>query len=263
MRCVPNSVVMTVEGEGVRVGTPQVMVRLHGCDYHCGYTDATGTVQTGGWKCDTRESWRVGSAWVDESVSSVVDKVRAHYCDQVSVTGGNPLLQPVDLADLLAALREPWFCPSRKAWFTGMFTAVETQASIFDAGVGTHVDLWTLSPKLHAWRTDVVTEYLDAVLHGGVDGQHVQFKIVCDSSESVREALERVRDIHSYVVFQAPNWGAGRVTYSIAPDGGKGRAAVELGKGALYSWIANRKAGVYPVVRVSPQAHKGIGLYAV
>ncbi len=100
----------SVQGEGTEVGHPSVFVRFGGCDLRCAWCDSVRT-----WK--PAESCRVerepGSgrfdAWDNPvALGAVVDAVRRLQGDAaglVSLTGGEPLLQPEAVTELAAALR--------------------------------------------------------------------------------------------------------------------------------------------------------------
>ena len=52
----------TIQGEGFLVGTPSIFVRLWGCDFSCEW-------------CDTKGSWKPGSAFNEASALAMVDKI--------------------------------------------------------------------------------------------------------------------------------------------------------------------------------------------
>ena len=85
----------SLQGEGVWTGTPMTFVRLAGCN-----APALGLACVR-W-CDTPDSWdAVGG--VELSVAEVAAQVRL---PRVCLTGGEPLMQPVELAELIEVLHE-------------------------------------------------------------------------------------------------------------------------------------------------------------
>lgn len=92
------------QGEGLYAGQPQVFVRFAGCNMRCSY-------------CDTPAAVHLKPHQDFVSVESIVQKVKklaAHGVDgtaasrpvAVSLTGGEPLLYPEALAELLPALKK-------------------------------------------------------------------------------------------------------------------------------------------------------------
>lgn len=139
-----DPVFYTIQGEGFYCGRPSVFVRLWGCDYSCEW-------------CDTKDSWKPGSAWLDmdvlgllREVSLTLDSAEAH--PHVVITGGNPLLQASELGVLLRSLAVGY--PRSRV-------TVETQGT-FDGQKLEHVELvmtalskygglLSVSPKFHQW----------------------------------------------------------------------------------------------------------------
>lgn len=129
-----NEIFFSLQGEGVRAGTPNLFLRLSGCNQTC-------VVESHGFDCDTEfVSGRKMTAL------EIVAELRAlsEDCGWVVVTGGEPALQ-LD-APLVAALHE-----------AGFKLAVETNGSI---SLPDGVDWITVSPKVaeHAVRQLVADE---------------------------------------------------------------------------------------------------------
>lgn len=79
----------SIQGEGRHAGMPAVFVRLGGCDVGCVW-------------CDVKESWNEEDhpfLTLDE----IINEVSAHECQNVIVTGGEPLMYDMNL--LTNALR--------------------------------------------------------------------------------------------------------------------------------------------------------------
>lgn len=98
----------TLQGEGLYVGQRQIFVRLSGCPWRCRYCDTPADLEKTG-----RPAF---------SLQQVLDKikelqtVRDHGA--VSVTGGEPLMQPEFLAALLSSIKD-----------LGLKTYLETSAT--------------------------------------------------------------------------------------------------------------------------------------
>jgi organic radical activating enzyme len=79
----------TYEGEGLKIGTPRVLVRLGGCPVHCV-------------NCDTPQSFTVKKSMKVMTPSEVIEAVLNLINDEtnrvtvreVSITGGEPMMYP-------------------------------------------------------------------------------------------------------------------------------------------------------------------------
>jgi 7-carboxy-7-deazaguanine synthase len=67
----------SLQGESNTVGIPTVFVRLTGCPLRCGY-------------CDTAYAFSGGE---EMDLNSIVERIAAFGCNQITVTGGEPLAQ--------------------------------------------------------------------------------------------------------------------------------------------------------------------------
>jgi len=107
----------SIQGESTRAGRPCVFVRLTACDLRCRW-------------CDTAYAFTEGAPM---SLEQVLDRVRAHGCPLVEVTGGEPLLQP----------ETPELC--RRLLESGYEVLVETgghrDVAVLPEGVGVILDL--------------------------------------------------------------------------------------------------------------------------
>lgn len=83
-----NEIFYSIDGEGIRTGAPAVFIRLTGCNLRCSY-------------CDTAYAFNDGS---EMSESEIIDAVKQYKCKNVTVTGGEPLLQGRELIKKLCRL---------------------------------------------------------------------------------------------------------------------------------------------------------------
>lgn len=81
----------SINGEGMRSGQPTVFIRLAGCNLRCSY-------------CDTQYSYGQGAESALESISELLSYVLGTGITNVTITGGEPLLQSACI-DLIEALR--------------------------------------------------------------------------------------------------------------------------------------------------------------
>lgn len=111
----------SIQGEGVRAGTPAVFLRLAGCNLHCSW-------------CDTQYSWGAGTEVPEAELAA---RITAFKCNNLVLTGGEPLLQTAALELLLSLL------PQR------LFIEVETNGTVPPSpALVQRVNQWNVSPKL-------------------------------------------------------------------------------------------------------------------
>jgi 7-carboxy-7-deazaguanine synthase len=121
-------VFVSVQGEGPSLGRPAVFLRLSGCNLSCTW-------------CDTKCAWYGGEELsVDAVAERVLDLLRRYRgVDLLVVTGGEPLLQSEELAELLARLRRE---------VPRLEVEVETNGTVDPRAVIDYVDRLIVSPKL-------------------------------------------------------------------------------------------------------------------
>lgn len=114
-----NDIFWSLQGEGLRSGTPAIFVRLSGCSLRCPY-------------CDTRGAWstgrRMGLAEIEAAIAALKKSAPQ---SRVIITGGEPLQQ--DLAEMAFLFRKKKY-----------FVALETNGLHFQ---DLPIDWWTVSPK--------------------------------------------------------------------------------------------------------------------
>jgi 7-carboxy-7-deazaguanine synthase len=117
-----NEIFYSLQGEGVRAGTPALFLRFAGCNQVC-------TVDTVGFDCDTEHA-----AGRDMALAEIIASLRkaGPGCEWVVLTGGEPGLQ-VD-KELIYGLHA-----------AGYRLAIETNGTI---GLPAGLDWITVSPKV-------------------------------------------------------------------------------------------------------------------
>lgn len=115
----------TVQGEGLLIGRPTVFVRTGGCDFRCSWCDTLYAVLP-----DYRDEWRAMSA---EDIMADVERLSGGYPILITLSGGNPALQP--LAPLITL-----------GHAKGYSFAMETQGSVAQPWFA-ELDWLVLSPK--------------------------------------------------------------------------------------------------------------------
>lgn len=111
----------SLQGEGARVGSPAVFLRLSGCNLHCSW-------------CDTKYSWPQGIEVTEEELAA---RIISFNSPGLVITGGEPLMQAKAIVQLLALLPE------------SLFVEVETNGTIAPLPeLVQRVNQWNVSPKL-------------------------------------------------------------------------------------------------------------------
>jgi 7-carboxy-7-deazaguanine synthase len=120
----------TVQGEGPSAGRPACFVRLSNCNLACGYCDTPYTWQ---WhRFDRRAEQR------PIAVAQALDWARNQSAGLFVITGGEPMLQPAPLEELVAGLLS-----------LGAEVEIETNGTVPPlAGIVTDGVLFNVSPKL-------------------------------------------------------------------------------------------------------------------
>ena len=77
MSLLVNEIFYSIQGESIYSGRPCIFVRLTGCNLRCSY-------------CDTRYAYEEG---VSMELTEIINRIAAHRCRLVEITGGEPLLQ--------------------------------------------------------------------------------------------------------------------------------------------------------------------------
>ncbi len=167
-----NEIFYSLQGEGVRAGTPNLFLRFSRCNLEC-------RVETHGFDCDTEfESGR--SMTIPEIVAEM--RSLSAECRWVILTGGEPALQ-VDL-ELIGFLHAE-----------GYSLAIETNGSVeLPAGI----DWITVSPKVaeHAIRQRQADEvkyvrgYGQGIPKTAVSAEHYVISPAFDGAEVDRRTLD-------------------------------------------------------------------------
>ena len=167
-----NEIFYSLQGEGVRAGTPNLFLRFARCNLACAQ-------ETHGFDCDTEfESGR----WLETEELLAELRAASPDCRWIVLTGGEPALQ-VD-APLIAALHA-----------AGYELAIETNGSV---ALPPGLDWVTVSPKVaehairqrHADEVKYVRGYGQAVPETVVEAHHYLISPAFDGDELDRRTLD-------------------------------------------------------------------------
>lgn len=174
----------TVQGEGASLGVPSVFVRLAGCNLACSFCD---TAYTWDWSRFDKKKETV--ELVADDVASLAVDVAKGGVKNVVFTGGEPLLQQKELADLAARMKE-----------RGFRVEVETNGTVVpEPALAATVDQWNVSPKLESSGNALEKRYVPAALAWFADQPNAFFKLVVVAPEDLAE-IEKLGFPHERII---------------------------------------------------------------
>ena len=179
----------SLQGEGRLTGTESVFVRTTSCNLRC-------------WFCDTPyTSWNPSGKYL--SVNEVLERTLSFDCEQVVVTGGEPMLS-AELIPLCDALDQ-----------AGKFVTIETAGTLF---LPLKCNLMSISPKFSssapspteepAWHhRHEQTRHAPEVIRNLIKSHDYQVKFVINSMEdcvTVENYLTEFPEIKQEKVMMMP-----------------------------------------------------------
>lgn len=96
----------TLQGEGPSLGAPAVFLRLSLCNLHCHWCDTpyTWNWKNTHWEHQDEEKFSKADQLLELAPENLAETILQYNCPRLVITGGEPLLQQLDLIDLLAFL---------------------------------------------------------------------------------------------------------------------------------------------------------------
>ena len=146
----------TIQGEGPLIGRPTVFVRTAGCDYRCSWCDTLYAVLP-----EYRDEWTL---MTPAEILTRVNDLAANQPVLISLSGGNPALQPLD--NLISLGR-----------YSGHSFALETQGSVAQPWFA-KLDWLILSPKPPSAGMHTDWNALDACVEAAGARPYCVLKIV-------------------------------------------------------------------------------------
>lgn len=137
----------TLQGEGVNIGMPAVFIRSSLCNLHCTWcdTDYTWNWVNTPWKHENDsltgfKKYEKSEYIVEPGSNYIVEKILSFKCQNLVITGGEPLLQQDAWCEILKLIREQ--CPDFRF-------EVETNGTIIPTKeFSNYIEQFNVSPKL-------------------------------------------------------------------------------------------------------------------
>ena len=151
-------------------GLPSTFVRLAGCNLRCTW-------------CDTRYTWDWAQFNPKQEILTldaevVLRQVEIQGPRNVVITGGEPLLQQSELANLASELKR-----------AGFRIEVETNGTILPTALSAMVDQWNVSPKLESSGNALVEREVEGALDWFSRCPSAYFKFVVVQPDDVDAAM--------------------------------------------------------------------------
>jgi len=163
-----NEIFKSIQGEGPNFGKPAIFLRTAQCNLKCTW-------------CDTKYTWdwenydytkEVNEMTIEEIKEQILDLEIKHLV----ITGGEPLLQQDDLADLLSFLKPDFY------------VEIETNCTILPNKMLTDlVDQWNVSPKTENSGNPLELYENDECYYFFANQENCFFKYVVEDESDIPE----------------------------------------------------------------------------
>jgi organic radical activating enzyme len=245
----------SVQGEGVYVGATTLFVRFGGCDLRCRWCDSPHTWEPAS-HCRI-EAGRGSGIFLTRpnplalgEIVSAAEALELEAHEFISLTGGEPLLQPAAVREIARAVRA-----------RGVRTLLETHG-LAEGGLEAVIE--EIDVVSMDWKLSSDVRRVSDSRHGPVEpfhAAHEQFLKVARRAPEVmvkvvvtpRSGDEEIDEMVSKLAATAPE-----ATLVIQPVTPFGRVAETPGAERLLALCSRLSAG-FPKVRLIPQTHKIYG----
>ena len=163
-----NEIFKSIQGEGPNFGKPAIFLRTAQCNLKCTW-------------CDTKYTWDWKNYdYTKEVKEMTLDEIKVRLMDleikHLVITGGEPLLQQDDLADLLSFLKPDFY------------VEIETNCTILPNKMLTDlVDQWNVSPKTENSGNPLELYENDECYYFFANQENCFFKYVVENESDIPE----------------------------------------------------------------------------
>ena len=154
----------SLQGEGPTLGKPSVFVRLAQCNLKCSY-------------CDSKHTWDISQA-IELDIKEVVKEIKKFNCNNLVITGGEPLLQIKEVWELMYDL-------------PGYLFEIETNGTIIPSFSNSQIR-YNVSPKLENSYNQKENREKEEVYQWHINNENSIFKFVVNKKEDLQEVLELI-----------------------------------------------------------------------
>ena len=163
-----NEIFKSIQGEGPNFGKPAIFLRTAQCNLKCTW-------------CDTKYTWDWENYdYTKEVKEMTLEEIKEQLLDleikHLVITGGEPLLQQDDLADLLSFLKPDFY------------VEIETNCTILPNKMLTDlVDQWNVSPKTENSGNPLEMYENDECYYFFANQENCFFKYVVENESDIPE----------------------------------------------------------------------------
>ena len=163
-----NEIFKSIQGEGPNFGKPAIFLRTAQCNLKCTW-------------CDTKYTWDWKNYdYTKEVKEMTIEEIKERLIDleikHLVITGGEPLLQQDDLADLLSFLKPDFY------------VEIETNCTILPNKMLTDlVDQWNVSPKTENSGNPLELYDNDECYYFFANQENCFFKYVVENESDIPE----------------------------------------------------------------------------
>ncbi len=163
-----NEIFKSIQGEGPNFGKPAIFLRTAQCNLKCTW-------------CDTKYTWDWKNYdYTKEVKEMTIEEIKEQLIDleinHLVITGGEPLLQQDDLADLLSFLKPDFY------------VEIETNCTILPNKMLTDlVDQWNVSPKTENSGNPLELYENDECYYFFANQENCFFKYVVETESDIPE----------------------------------------------------------------------------
>jgi organic radical activating enzyme len=163
-----NEIFKSIQGEGPNFGKPAIFLRTAQCNLKCTWCD---TKYTWDWK-----NYDYAKEVKEMTIEEIKEQLLDYEIKHLVITGGEPLLQQDDIADLLSFLKPDFY------------VEIETNCTILPNKMLTDlVDQWNVSPKTENSGNPLELYENDECYYFFANQENCFFKYVVENESDIPE----------------------------------------------------------------------------